>query len=198
MGWDRSSGINGKLPALRFPISLQLRGDELAERRHASRRRLTAKRRVLLSPLSVSISQLVRGKVCPANWLIRFARDERESADPRKRTRWMGWNMVTRTRRDSSNESWIVLRGKERLRDMHSSLASRAIFAQLNIYVTSAQDGDAFVWMRRVPFTFRWSLCLKNVWFGKIGAIFKGANDQINSKKKRRRSFPFRAPPSSI
>ena len=68
VGWDRSSGINGKLPALRFPISLQLRGDELAERRHASRRRLTAKRRVLLErALSVSITQLVRGKVCPAN-----------------------------------------------------------------------------------------------------------------------------------
>lgn len=62
----RSSGINGKLPALRFPISLQLRGDELAERRHASRRRLTAKRRRFSSlerALSVSVWQLVRGKV---------------------------------------------------------------------------------------------------------------------------------------
>lgn len=108
VGWDRSSGINGKLPALRFPISLQLRGDELAERRHASRRRLTAKRRVLLErALSVSITQLVRGKVCPANWLIRFARDEREGADPRTD----GWDGrisigVTSTHTDPSNESF--------------------------------------------------------------------------------------------
>lgn len=108
VGWDRSSGINGKLPALRFPISLQLRGDELAERRHASRRRLTAKRRVLLErALSVSITQLVRGKVCPANWLIRFARDEREGADPRT-DGWDGISIgeVTSTRTDPSNESF--------------------------------------------------------------------------------------------
>ena len=171
VGWDRSSGINGKLPALRFPISLQLRGDELAERRHASRRRLTAKRRVLLER-ALSVYHAISSRKSLSRELINSIREGRA----RRRGSahgWMGWKNIDRgdehAYRSIEREFRLFLEGRNVWEIcIVARFSSRAIFEQLNIYVTSAQHGDAFVWMRRVPFTFRWSLCLKNVRFGKI------------------------------